>query len=65
MERKQQQKEDKLNLVIELSKLINKTVLFDRNLLSIVKINSIYIYAKNFKCNDELVIDNNIIFFFI
>ena len=37
-------------------------MLFDRILIKITKINSIYIYGNLFKCTDELILDNNIIF---
>jgi len=55
-------KEQKLNMILELSSLINSTILFDNNLLKIIKINSIYICTNPYICDNDLILDNNIIF---
>ena len=55
-------KEQKLNMILELSSLINSTISFDNHLLKLTKINSIYIYANPYICNNDLILDNNIIF---
>ena len=58
-------KEQKLNMLLELSSLINSTISFDNNLLKIIKINSIYIYGQPYICDNDLILDNNIIFYLI
>ena len=55
-------KEQKLNMILELSSLINSTISFDNHLLKLTKINSIYIYANPYICDNDLILDNNIIF---
>ena len=55
-------KEQKLNMILELSSLINSTILFDNNLLKVIKMNSIYICANPYICDNDLILDNNIIF---
>ena len=55
-------KQEKLNMILELSSLINSTILYDKNLLILTKINSTYIYAHPYTCDNDLNIDNNIIF---
>ena len=47
-------KEQKLNMILELSSLINSTILFDNNLLKVIKINSIYISAKLYLYDNEI-----------
>ena len=46
-------KEQKLNMILELSSLINSTILFDNNLLKVIKINSIYICANPYICDND------------
>ena len=58
MERKQ----EKLNKLLELSQLINKTVFFEGDLYKIFKVNSVYIYGYNYEIDNELSINNNIVF---
>ena len=55
-------KQEKLNMILELSSLINSTISFDNHLLKLTKINSIYIYANPYICDNDLILDNNIIF---
>ena len=55
-------KEEKLNKLLELSQLINKTVFFDGDLYKIWKVSTVYIYGYNYELDNELSIDNNIIF---
>jgi len=38
-------KQEKLNKLLELSQLINKTVFFEGDLYKIFKVNSVYIYG--------------------
>ena len=55
-------KQEKLNKLLELSQLINKTVFFEGELYKIFKVNSVYIYGYNYEIDNELSINNNIIF---
>ena len=55
-------KQEKLDKLLELSQLINKNVFFENELYKIFKVNTIYIYCYNYELDNELSIDNNIIF---
>ena len=55
-------KQAKLDKLLELSQLINKTVFFDGDLYKILKVNTVYIYGYNYELDNELSINNNIIF---
>ena len=55
-------KQAKLDKLLELSQLINKTVFFEGDLYKILKVNTIYIYGYNYEVDNELSIDNNISF---
>ena len=57
-----EKKQEKLNKLLELSQLINKTVFFEGELYKIFKVNSVYIYGYNYEIDNELSINNNIIF---
>ena len=53
-------KEEKLNKLLELSQLINKTVFFENELYKVMKVNTVYIYGHNYELDNELSINNNI-----
>jgi len=55
-------KQAKLDKLLELSQLINKTVFFDGDLYKIWKVNTVYIYGYNYELDNELSINNNIVF---
>ena len=55
-------KEAKLNKLLELSHLINKTVFFENEMYKILKVNTVYIYGYNYELDNELSINNNIVF---
>ena len=47
-------KKEKLDKLLELNQLINKTVFFEGDLCKILKINTIYIYCYNYELDNEL-----------
>ena len=55
-------KQEKLNKILELNQLINKTVFFQGELYKIYKVNTVYIYGDNYEIDNEISINNNIIF---
>lgn len=50
-------------LIAEIEPLINKNVFFDGKLYKIIKFNSIYVYGNEYIPDNELLINNDIIFF--
>jgi hypothetical protein len=52
----------KLDELLELSQLINKTVFFEGELYKIIKVNTVYIYGNNYVLDNELSINNNVVF---
>ena len=50
-----EKKQEKLNKLLELSQLINKTVFFESHLYKIFKVNSVYIYGYNYEI--DVIID--------
>ena len=55
----------KLDELLELSQLINKTVFFEGELYKIIKVNTVYIYGNNYVLDNELSINNNVVFLFV
>ena len=52
----------KLDELLELSQLINKTVFFEGELYKIIKVNTVYIYGNNYVLDNEPSINNNVVF---